>query len=119
MRVILKIIGLVVTLPIILVSASFAVSNTGPVVLALWPFETQIALPIVLLLFGVLISGFLLGAITAYLGAGTLRRRARKAEFQVRQLEIAAARAKREAAQTATSTAVSVPQSNRSVAAAE
>ena len=119
MRVILKVLGLFITVPIIVVSASFAVSNTGPMTLALWPFPNEIALPTALVLFVVLLAGFLLGAITSYLGAAGLRRRMRKAEFQVRQLEIAAAREKREKEAASASTAVAVPGSGRSVAAAE
>ena len=119
MRVILKVLALIITLPILMVAASFAVSNTGPVTLALWPFQTEIALPIVLLLFAVLLAGFLLGAFISYLGSAGVRRRMRRAEFQVRQLEIAAAREKREGASAKPSTAVAVADSNRSVAAAE
>lgn len=96
MRVVIKIFGLAITVPILLISASFAVSNMGPVTLGLWPFQTEITLPTVLLLFVVLVLGFLLGIVTAYLSASRLRRRARQAEFRVRQLEIAAAQAKKE-----------------------
>lgn len=98
MRAILKLIGFILTLPIFLIAISFAISNTGAVRLSLWPFEdVTLALPLALLVFAVLIAGFALGAIAAFLGAGRLRRRLRNAEFRLRQMEMEAARKKREA----------------------
>lgn len=121
MRLILKILSLVITLPIIAVSASFAVTNTHDIVLGLWPFDVEIGVPAALLLFIVLLSGFFLGAIASYLGAASLRRRARRAEFQVRQFEIDAARERREseAATDSSSTAVALSGSTRSPVPAE
>jgi uncharacterized membrane protein YciS (DUF1049 family) len=97
MRAILKLIGFILTLPIFIVAISFAISNTQAVALTLWPFDVSVSLPLALLIFAVLIAGFALGAIAAFLGAGRLRRRVRNAEFRVRQMEMEAARKKREA----------------------
>lgn len=96
MRAISKIIGIVIGLPIIIAAVAFAVANTGPVALGLYPFETVIELPVALLVFTVLLIGFTIGAISAFLGAGRLRRRVRNAEFRLRQMEMNAARIKRE-----------------------
>ncbi len=96
MRAIAKILGIVIGLPVIIVSVAFAVANTEPVTLGLYPFETVVAMPVVLLVFVVLLIGFAIGAISAFLGAGRLRRRVRNAEFRLRQMEMTAARIKRE-----------------------
>lgn len=96
MRAIAKIIGLIVSLPFFLVAISFAISNTEPMTLSLWPFEGEAVLPVALAVFIILIAGFILGAVSAFIGAGKLRRRLRNAEFRLRQMEMEAARAKRE-----------------------
>lgn len=96
MRAIAKFIGLIVSLPFFIAAISFAISNTAPLILSLWPFETQIVLPAALAVFIVLVVGFVLGTVSAFLGAGTLRRRLRKAESRLRRLEMEAARAERD-----------------------
>jgi hypothetical protein len=47
-------------------------------------------------LFIVLIFGFLIGAIAAFVGAGSLRKRLRNAEYRLRQMEMEQARIARE-----------------------
>ncbi len=96
MRAILKLIGFVFSLPIILAAISFAISNVDPIALRLWPFETEVSLPVALAVFIVLVFGFLIGAIAAFIGAGGLRRRLRNAEYRLRQMEMESARMKRE-----------------------
>ncbi|MDW3205307.1 MAG: LapA family protein [Alphaproteobacteria bacterium] len=122
MRAISKILGIVIGLPIIIVAVAFAVANTGPVALGIYPFETVVELPIALLVFIVLLIGFTIGAISAFLGAGRLRRRVRNAEFRLRQMEMNAARVKREeeamAARERQEAALQKP-SNRAALAAE
>ena len=79
MRQISKLLGLIITVPILLVAISFAVSNTDIMTLRLWPFTTEVTMPTSLALFIVLIFGFLIGAIAAFVGAGSLRKRLRNA----------------------------------------
>lgn len=96
MRSIVKFLGLIISLPFILLAISFAVSNTDPVPLRLWPFDTELAAPAALMVFVVLLLGFMIGAIASFLGAGKLRKRVRNAEYRMRQMEMEAARIKRE-----------------------
>ncbi|WP_420723453.1 MULTISPECIES: lipopolysaccharide assembly protein LapA domain-containing protein [unclassified Hwanghaeella] len=96
MRQISKLFGLIITVPILLVAISFAVSNTDIMTLRLWPFTTEVTMPTALALFIVLIFGFLIGAIAAFVGAGSLRKRLRNAEYRLRQMEMEQARIARE-----------------------
>jgi uncharacterized integral membrane protein len=96
MRQISKLFGLIITVPILLVAISFAVSNTDIMTLRLWPFATEVTMPTALALFIVLIFGFLIGAIAAFVGAGSLRKRLRNAEYRLRQMEMEQARIARE-----------------------
>ena len=96
MRQISKLLGLIITVPILLVAISFAVSNTDIMTLRLWPFTTEVTMPTSLALFIVLIFGFLIGAIAAFVGAGSLRKRLRNAEYRLRQMEMEQARIARE-----------------------
>jgi lipopolysaccharide assembly protein A len=96
MRQISKLLGLIITVPILLVAISFAVSNTDIMTLRLWPFTTEVTMPTALALFIVLIFGFLIGAIAAFVGAGSLRKRLRNAEYRLRQMEMEQARIARE-----------------------
>jgi len=96
MRQISKLFGLIITVPILLVAISFAVSNTDIMTLRLWPFTTEVTMPAALALFIVLIFGFLIGAISAFVGAGSLRKRLRNAEYRLRQMEMEQARIARE-----------------------
>lgn len=96
MRQISKLLGLIITLPILLLAISFAVSNTDIMTLRLWPFTTEVTMPTALALFIVLIFGFLIGAIAAFVGAGSLRKRLRNAEYRLRQMEMEQARIARE-----------------------
>ncbi|MDF1750348.1 MAG: lipopolysaccharide assembly protein LapA domain-containing protein [Alphaproteobacteria bacterium] len=101
MRLIAKLFGIIITLPILLVAISFAISNTDILTLHLWPFSTEVSLPTALALFIVLIFGFLIGAVATFLGAGSLRRRVRNAEYRLRQMEMEQARIAREKDATA------------------
>tara|TARA_R100001163_G_scaffold57277_1_gene45166 strand:+ start:1606 stop:1977 length:372 start_codon:yes stop_codon:yes gene_type:complete len=96
MRQISKLLGLIITLPILLVAISFAVSNTDIMTLRLWPFTTEVTMPTALALFIVLVFGFVIGAIAAFVGAGSLRKRLRNAEYRLRQMEMEQARIARE-----------------------
>ena len=96
MRALGNLIVFLITLPILAVSVSFAISNTESVTLRLWPLSYEAGLPVALLVFVVLVLGFLLGALTAFIGAGKIRSRARTAESKLRQAERDLARVKRE-----------------------
>ena len=96
MRQISKLFGLIITVPILLVAISFAVSNTDIMTLRLWPFTTEVTMPTALALFIVLVFGFVIGAIAAFVGAGSLRKRLRNAEYRLRQMEMEQARIARE-----------------------
>jgi uncharacterized integral membrane protein len=97
--------GLIVTLPVTLLIVAFAVSNRGPVAVGLWPFETQVEMPVYLLGLGGLLAGVLIGGGLA--GLGTLgarmraRREARRADAAERSLAEDAARRAAQTAQAA------------------
>ena len=97
MRMIAKLLGIIITLPILLVAISFAISNTDILTLRLWPFSTEVSMPSALALFIVLVFGFVIGALAAFIGAGSLRKRVRNAEYRLRQMEMEQAWIAREA----------------------
>jgi lipopolysaccharide assembly protein A len=77
----------VLFLPLLILIALFALSNTQEVELRLWPFDLGWASPLgiaVLLLSGV---GFLLGASIAWAAALPARRRARELQNAARLME--------------------------------
>ncbi|MBS0562250.1 MAG: DUF1049 domain-containing protein [Proteobacteria bacterium] len=74
-------------LPFILLLVLFAMSNTQPVRVGLWPTDYAFELPLaVAVLIGAALA-FLAGALIVWLGTFPLRRRARRAEAQTRVLE--------------------------------
>jgi uncharacterized integral membrane protein len=78
---------LVIGLPFLVLIVLFALSNTAPVRIGLWPAEVTWEAP---LAFAVLIAAgiaFLLGAVMVWIPALALRRRARRAEKTVRILQ--------------------------------
>lgn len=109
----------VVTVPLVLVVVSFAVSNRDGVPLTLWPLPGGIELPVFLVgLLGVVI-GFLAGGVVAWLSGrrhrGAARREARRAARLQQDLDDerrrhAAAEAKlAEAAREVTAAASALP----------
>ncbi|MES2711808.1 MAG: LapA family protein [Pseudomonadota bacterium] len=85
--------------PFVLVVVLFALSNTSPVALRLWPFDLawQVSLSLaVLIIAGVF---FLLGALIAWFGSMPARARARdlRGQVQVQEAEITRLRAELEA----------------------
>jgi putative membrane protein len=81
------IVRLIIALPILLLLVLFALSNAGPVQLALWPTDLSLQTPLSV---AVLVAAglfFLLGAIVASLGSFGSRGRARRAEKRVQALE--------------------------------
>ena len=65
-------------------SVDFAISNQGPVDLALWPFLGPMTVKVYIFAFGVFVISFFSGGFIAWLGAGNTRGRARSAERKVR-----------------------------------
>jgi putative membrane protein len=53
---------LIVTVPLTIVLAVFAVANRDDVALSLWPFDVQMQLPLFVLALGTLALGLLIGA---------------------------------------------------------
>ena len=84
----------IITLPLVIIAAIFAVANRGPVDVSLWPFDT-VTLPLYLFLLGSLFVGLIVGGTVAYLSAGGIRARAREARYRAEMLERENARLKR------------------------
>ena len=65
--------GWLIGIPFALVISMFAVSNRGPVALALWPMPETLEVPVYLVVLLSLLAGFVLGAgaaIMSVLGRG-------------------------------------------------
>ena len=74
-------------LPFVILLVLFALSNTEPVRVGLWPTDYAFEVPLaVAVLIGAALA-FLAGAMIVWLGSFPLRRRARRAEAQTRVLE--------------------------------
>jgi lipopolysaccharide assembly protein A len=65
----------------------FAVANRQAASLALWPLPYVVELPLYLLVFGVLLVGFIVGVLAAWLGARQRRRELRRRGRQIEALE--------------------------------
>jgi uncharacterized integral membrane protein len=65
----------------------FALSNTGPVRLGIWPTDYAVQLPLSLAVLGGMAIAFLAGGLLVWFSALAQRRRARHAEQAVRLLE--------------------------------
>ena len=79
--------GLIFALPFLLLLVVFALSNAATVQLGLWPTDLSLNAPLSLAVLGAGAVFFLLGAFVVWLGSLGQRRRARRAESQVRALE--------------------------------
>ena len=65
----------------------FALSNSQPVRLGLWPTDFTIAPPLSIAILVAMGAAFLLGAVLLWIDAMAARRRARRAEYAQRLLE--------------------------------
>ena len=74
----------------------FAVSNRAPVSLGLWPLPFLIDLPVYLLVFLLLLVGFVAGAATAWIAGRRVRRELRRWRRRAEALERKAARSELE-----------------------
>jgi putative membrane protein len=77
----------VIAAPFLLLLVLFALSNTAPVKLGLWPTDYAIELPLSVAILGGMALAFLAGALVVWVGHVGQRRRARRAEQSVRLLE--------------------------------
>lgn len=78
---------LIVTFVLCFPLVLFALSNTEPVRLGLWPMDYGVDMPVSLAILVAMAIAFLLGALVVWFSALTQRRRARRAERTVRLLE--------------------------------
>jgi lipopolysaccharide assembly protein A len=65
----------------------FAVSNRETVSVGLWPLPTLVELPLYLVVLGMLILGFILGELVAWVGGSRWRREARRSRRRITTLE--------------------------------
>ena len=79
--------GLVFAAPFLLLLVVFALSNRGTVQIGLWPTDLALVTPLSLAVLGAGAVFFVLGALVVGMGSLGQRRRARRAENQVRMLE--------------------------------
>ncbi len=78
---------LVIALPLLLLLVMFALSNTTPVRLGIWPTDYALQLPLSLAVLSGMAIAFIAGAVIVWLNELSQRRRARHAEQAVRLLE--------------------------------
>jgi lipopolysaccharide assembly protein A len=78
---------LLIGLPLLLLLVLFALSNTTPVRLGLWPSDYTLQLPLSLTVLVAMAIAFLAGGVTVWVSELAQRRRARRAEQTVRLLE--------------------------------
>ena len=90
----MKIVSWTLTVLAALAAALFAVSNRGAVTLDLWPLPLTFDVPVYLLVFGALLTGFLIGGMISFLSgfkwrnrAGTLAREAEQAQRKATRME--------------------------------
>ncbi len=77
----------IIGLPCLFLLVLFALSNPMPVPLTLWPFDIRIEVPLSLAMLCAMAAAFLLGALLVWINTFPVRRRARRAEQAVRQME--------------------------------
>jgi uncharacterized integral membrane protein len=83
----MKLIRWLVTAPLALVLAVFAISNRETVSVTFWPTPFEIDMPLYLVVLAALLLGFLIGQFAGWINAGKHRRNAREKTKRVRDLE--------------------------------
>lgn len=83
----MKVLSWLIGLPIAILAIVFAVSNRGAVLVDLWPLPWEAMVPLYLLVLGALGIGLLLGALVAWISAGSARTRARREHRRANRLE--------------------------------
>jgi lipopolysaccharide assembly protein A len=87
---------LLIAAPFLLLLVLFALTNRAPVTLGLWPTGLSLEAPLSLVILAAAAVAFLAGGLVVWVNELGQRRRARRAEAQIRKLddEIAALRAR-------------------------
>jgi uncharacterized integral membrane protein len=78
---------ILITVPLLLLLVLFALSNSQPVRLGLWPTDLALESPLSLAVLAAMAAAFLLGALMLWSEVLGARRRARRAEYAQRLLE--------------------------------
>ncbi|HEY1931632.1 MAG TPA: lipopolysaccharide assembly protein LapA domain-containing protein [Acetobacteraceae bacterium] len=78
---------LLIIAPILLLLVLFALSNTAPVRLGLWPTGLSVEAPLSLSILAAMAVAFLVGGVLVWISELAQRRRARRAEHAIRLLE--------------------------------
>jgi uncharacterized integral membrane protein len=78
---------LVILVPFLVLLVLFALSNTQPVKLGLWPTDFAVELPLSIAMLGGMAVAFLAGGMLVWINELGQRRRARQAEHTVKLLE--------------------------------
>lgn len=84
----MRLLRLLISLLILLVLVLFALSNTGPVQIGIWPTGLSLHAPLSLVVLGGMAIAFLLGGVLVWFSELGQRRRARRAERTIRMLEV-------------------------------
>jgi putative membrane protein len=77
----------IIGLPLLVILVVFALSNTDPVRLGIWPTDYTVQVPLSIAVLAAAAVAFLLGGLVVWMGELGQRRRARRAEDTVRVLE--------------------------------
>ncbi|MBV9734947.1 MAG: DUF1049 domain-containing protein [Acidisphaera sp.] len=78
---------LLLAVPLLVLLVLFALSNTAPVRIGLWPTDLGLVAPLSVAILMAVAAGLLAGALLTWFGALAQRRRARRAEARVRALD--------------------------------
>ncbi len=78
---------LLISIPLLLLLVAFALSNTQPARLALWPTDLALELPLSLAMLAGMAVAFLAGGAVVWVGEFTRRRQARGADHRIKLLE--------------------------------
>jgi len=78
---------LLIALPLLVLLVLFALSNTAPVRLGIWPTDYALQMPLSLAVLGGMAVAFFAGGTIVWLSELSQRRRARQAEHSLRLLE--------------------------------
>ncbi len=76
-----------ITLPIVVILAVFAVNNRARVDFDLWPAGLTVGVPLYLTVLGAIFVGFLAGGTVVWISSAPLRRTVRRQRRQVSELE--------------------------------
>jgi len=94
-----RLLSLIVTIPLLVVGVSFALSNRQPTPVGLWPLPDQIVVPVWAVGLALMLAGFLLGLVVSWLSHHRTRAARGRAERRVGTLEAELSAAQRRAAE--------------------